>query len=70
MMQERYYVQSLTEQVFIIRERASIDKGPGPADRLVKSFDIHHDAVMYANNANDMQRKLDEHHGHWTRSAI
>ena len=69
-MQDRYYVQTLTTHIFLIRERVSADKEPGPADRLVKSFDLHHDAVLYANNVNEEQRKLDEHYGLWTQSAI
>jgi hypothetical protein len=64
MMEDRYYVQQLTEQVFLIRERMSADREPGPDDRIVRSFDIRHDAFMYAASMNDMQRKLDEHHEH------
>ncbi len=37
MMEDRYYVQRLTEQVFLVRERMSIDGRPGPDDRLVRS---------------------------------
>jgi len=70
MMEDRYYVQRLTEQVFLIRERISVDGEPGPDDRLVRSFDIRHDAYMYANGVNDRQRKLDEHYGHWVQHAI
>lgn len=69
-MQDRYYVQTLTTHIFLIRERVSADKEPGPDDRLVKSFDFHQDAVLYANNVNEEQRKLDEHYGHWIQSAI
>ena len=70
MMKDRYYVQRLTEQVFLIRERMSADGEPGPNDRLVRSFDIRHDAYMYADSVNDMQRKLDEQYGHWVQHAI
>ena len=70
MMEDRYYVQRLTEQVFLIRERLSADGEPGPADRLVRSFDVRHDADMYASSVNERQRKLDEHHGQWTQHAI
>ena len=70
MMEDRYYVQRLTEQVFLIRERISADGEPGPNDRLVRSFDVRHDAYMYADRVNDMQRKLDEQYGHWVQHAI
>jgi hypothetical protein len=67
---DRYYVQQLTEQVFLIRERMSADGEPGPDDRIVRSFDIRHDAYMYAGTVNEKQRKLDEQHGHWVQNAI
>jgi hypothetical protein len=70
MMEDRYYVQRLTEQVFLIRERMSADREPGPDDRIVRSFDVRHDAYMYAGSGNDRQRKLDEDYGHWTQHAI
>ncbi len=69
-MEDRYYVQCLTEQVFLIRERMSADGGPGPDDRIVRSFNIRHDAYMYASSVNDEQRKLDEQHGHWVQNAL
>jgi len=70
MIEDRYYVQRLTEQVFLIRERMSADGGPGPDDRLVRSFDNRDDAYMYAGSINDRQRQLDEHYGHWAQHAI
>jgi hypothetical protein len=70
MMEDRYYVQRLTEQVFLIRERMSVDGEPGPDDRIVRSFDVGHDAYRYADSVNDRQRKLDEHDGHWAQRAI
>ena len=70
MMEDRYYVQHLTEQIFLIRECMSADGGPGPDDRIVRSFDVRHDAYMYADSVNERQRKLDEHHGHWAQHAI
>jgi len=66
-MADRYYVQRLSEQIFLVRERISVDSEPGPNDRLVKSFDVRHDAYMYVDNVNDQQRKLDEQYGHWTQ---
>ena len=70
MMEDRYYVQCLSEQVFLIRERLSADGEPGPDDRIVRSFDVRHDAYVYADSVNDMQRKLDEQYGHWVQQAI
>ena len=70
MIENRYYVQRLTEQVFLIRERTSADGESGPDDRIVRSFNILHDAYSYADNVNDMQRKLDEQYGHWAQHAI
>jgi hypothetical protein len=63
-MKDRYYVQRLTEQVFVIRERISAEKEPGPDDRLVRAFDIRHDADIYVDDANNKQRKLDEQNNH------
>lgn len=60
MMQDRYYVQHLTERVFLVRERMSPDGGPGPDDRIVRSFDIRHDAYKFADNLNEKQKQLDD----------
>jgi hypothetical protein len=70
MMEDRYYVQRLTEQVFVIRECVSADGKPGRQDRLVRAFDVGHDAYLYAESVNEKQRKLDEAHGHWVQRAI
>ena len=70
MIEDRYYVQSLTEQVFLVRERVSTDGEPGHNDRIVRSFDVRHDAYMYVGNLNEKQRKLDENYGRWTQHAI
>ena len=70
MIGNRYYVQCLTEQVFLIRERTSAEEEPGPDDRIVRSFVVRHDAYMYADTVNNKQKKLDEHHGHWAQPAI
>lgn len=69
MTAERYYVQKLTEQIFLVRERTTAGE-PGPDDRIVRSFDIRHDAYMFAEGVNDKQKKLDESEGHWTQRAI
>jgi hypothetical protein len=70
MMEGRYYVQRLTEQVFLIRERTSADGEPGPDDRIVRSFDVRQDAYMFVDTVNEKQKKLDEHYGHWAQPAI
>ena len=64
MKKDRYYVQRLTEQVFLIRERLSADGEPGPDNRIVRSFDVRHDAYVYADSMNEGQRKLDEDGSH------
>ncbi len=63
-MEERYYVQRLTEQVFLVRERSSAVGAPGPDDRIVRSFDVRHDAYAYADSMNEKQKELDEQDGH------
>ena len=70
MMEDRYYVQRLTEQVFLIRERMSADAKPGPDDRIVRSFDVGQDAYRYVHAMNEKQKELDEHHSHWAQSAL
>jgi hypothetical protein len=70
MMENRYYVQPLTEQVFLVRERLTQDGNPGPDDRIVKSFNFHHDASMYAESMNEKQRDLDNHTDHEVRRTI
>jgi hypothetical protein len=70
MIEDRYYVQQLTEQIFLIRQRKSAEEQPGPDDRIVRSFNIRHDAYMYAGSMNEKQRKLDEQYGRWAQPAI
>ena len=67
--EDRYYVQHLTEQVFVVRERMSADEEPGPDDRMVHSFAVRHDAYLYVSRVNELQRKLDEDYGHWAQHA-
>ncbi|HEY4034479.1 MAG TPA: hypothetical protein VGL94_11005 [Ktedonobacteraceae bacterium] len=68
--EDRYYVQRLTEQVFLIRERQSASGGAEPNDRHVRSFDNHRDAHLYASSVNETQRKLDEQYGYWVQRAF
>lgn len=63
-IEDRYYVQNLTEQVFLVRERVSTDSEPGPNDRIVRSFAVRHDAYVYVGSLNEKQRKLDENYDH------
>ena len=70
MMEDRYYVQRLTEQVFLIRERTSTDGESGPDDRIVRSFVFRQDACMYVDTMNEKQKNLDEHHSHRAQPAI
>ena len=65
-MEDRYYVQRLTEQVFLIRERTSDDGESGPDDRIVRSFVFRHDAYSYVDDMNEKQKRLDEHQNHQT----
>jgi hypothetical protein len=60
MMKGRYYVQHLTEQIFIVRECASEEAKPGPDDRIVRSFSIRHDAYLYLNSLNGKQNDDDK----------
>lgn len=53
LMGNRYYVQHLTEQIFVVRECTSVNGTPGADDRIVRSFDILHDASMYVNSLNE-----------------
>jgi hypothetical protein len=64
MIGKRYYVQRLTEQVFLIRERESEDGESGPDDRIVRSFAVLHDAYSYVDSLNEQQKQLDEDHDH------
>ncbi|GER90632.1 hypothetical protein KDW_47940 [Dictyobacter vulcani] len=57
MAHHHYYVQCLSPQIFLVRERAAGDQAPSPNDRLVKSFDIRHDAYMYAESINEEHKK-------------
>lgn len=49
----RYYVQRLTEQIFLVREALSADGVPGADDRIIRSFQLFHDASLYASRMNE-----------------
>ncbi len=57
--EERYYVQKITEQIFVIRDRAPVDEEAEHNARIIKSFDMGHDAYVYVDMLNEKQRKLD-----------
>ncbi len=57
MKENHYYVQFLTEQIFLVRESLSANGEPGPDDPIVRSFDVRHDAYSYASSMNDGQNK-------------
>ena len=48
MLEDRYYVQQLTPQIFLVRQRKSVEEEPGPDDDIVRSFNIRHDAYIFA----------------------
>jgi hypothetical protein len=64
----RYYVQRLTEQVFVIREKTD-DGESGPDDRIVRSFVFRHDAYMYVDSMNEKQKNLDDDHDRQAQST-
>ncbi len=57
-MEERYYVQKITDQIYVIRDRAPGDQESEPAARIIKSFDMAHDAYVYVDMLNVKQRKI------------
>jgi hypothetical protein len=57
----RYYVQSLTAHIFLVRERFSIESKPGADDPIVRSFDAHYDADSYASSLNDEKGRTGTH---------
>lgn len=59
-MEDRFYIQHLAERIFLVRERMFPNVGPGPDDRIVRSFDVRLDAYMFADSMNQKQRASDE----------
>jgi hypothetical protein len=53
----RYYVQTLTDRIFLVRECQSPDGKPGADDMLVRSFEVREDASSYANSLNEEKRQ-------------
>jgi hypothetical protein len=68
-MIDRYYVQPLTDFLYLVRERQA-GSAPHPKDRIVCHFEKREDAQRYAQIANEAQRKLDDQFGYWTQSAV
>lgn len=48
--EQHYYVQVLTESIFVVRK--CLAEKPGPDDSIVRSFNVHHDALSYASSMN------------------
>jgi hypothetical protein len=59
-MINHYYVQQLTEQVFIVRKCASANGVPGPDDAIARSFTTHHDASLYVSSMNEKQSMVEK----------
>ena len=59
MTEERYYVQKITEQIFVVRERVPEHEALEHGTHIIKSFDMSHDAYVYVDMLNAKQRKLD-----------
>jgi hypothetical protein len=67
----RYYVQHLTEQIFLVRACRRPDAVRGSDDPIVRSFLVGHDAFQYAERLNECQRephKLSDHGEPYTNS--
>lgn len=60
-MKDRYYVQQLMQEIFLVRERMSVDGETGPDDPIIRSFSVRHDASMYVDSLNNKPDKLDEY---------
>ncbi len=48
--EDHYYVQALTESIFVVRK--CLTGKPGPDDSIVRSFNVRHDALSYASSMN------------------
>ena len=48
--EQHYYVQVLTESIFLVRK--CLAGKPGPDDSIIRSFNVRHDAYSYANSMN------------------
>ncbi len=57
--EERYYVQKITEQIFVIRDRFPEHEEPEHHTRIIKSFNVGHDAYAYVEKLNEKLGKLD-----------
>jgi hypothetical protein len=48
-----YYVQALTERIFLVRQSLASDGKPGADDIIVRSFEVRADASSYAKSMNE-----------------
>jgi hypothetical protein len=70
-MERRYYVRRVNEQQCEVRERQAPDAIPEENDRIVRSdFTDPGHAHYFVDKMNQLQRRLDEQHGHWVQKAI
>ena len=70
MVKDRYYVQRLAREVFLVRQHISQERTSGPDDRVIRAFDFLQDADNYARMLNATQRSLDERFGAWVQDAV
>ena len=66
---DRYYVQRLSSQEFLVRQaehRCRFTNG----DRIVRRFEDADDASYYVKVANELQRQLDQRYGLWMHRAV
>jgi len=48
----RFYVQNLTDHIFLVRESQASNGKPGADDSIIRSFDSRFDAYNFANKMN------------------
>lgn len=52
MLKDRYYVQHISNQLFLVRERMMESPDTVVNDRLIRSFETRFDAYEYADTMN------------------
>ena len=73
---DRYYVYRQSPRLSLVRARQlEYQAGPErpgthPTDPIIRSFEDREDAHQYARTMNEVQRKLDQRHGRWTKPAV
>lgn len=70
-MERRYYVRRVNESQCEVREHAAPNAEPTGEDRLVRDdFPDPGHAHYFADTMNQLQRRLDDQHGHWVQKAV